>query len=87
MDIYTATEQAYKNGYEKGLKDGQKTGGCWTEISTGVGLFDYCFVCLECGYNTPRRAFAVAPDFCPGCGTKMNGEHKGCQKEKLFVTL
>lgn len=26
MDNYTATEQAYKNGYEQGLKDAQYTG-------------------------------------------------------------
>ena len=29
MDIYTATEQAYKNGYEKGYADGKRDAVKW----------------------------------------------------------
>ena len=32
MDKYTATEQAYKNGYEKGKKDAVK----WIPVSEGL---------------------------------------------------
>lgn len=38
MDIYTATEQAYKNGYEKGYKDAtdNNVGSKWIPVSEGL---------------------------------------------------
>lgn len=47
--------------------------GEWTENKSGKGVFDYYFICSECHKNTPDKAFFIAPDFCPNCGTKMDG--------------
>lgn len=46
--------------------------GEWGEIKQGYGIFDYCFKCSNCGKTTPPNAFAVAPDYCPRCGAKMD---------------
>lgn len=55
MDKYTATEIAYRNGYEQGLKDATKHGR-WL-----VGM-----VCSECG-----QIDWTQPNYCPNCGAKM----------------
>lgn len=49
--------------------------GYWREIKQGYGIFDYCFKCSNCGKTTPPNAFAVAPDYCPRCGAKMDKEN------------
>ena len=41
MDKYTATEQAYKNGYEQGKKDAVKHGK-WKLHKNGSGTCDQC---------------------------------------------
>ncbi len=46
--------------------------GEWTEKKTGKGIFDYYFICSECGKNTPDKAYIISPDYCPNCGVKMN---------------
>lgn len=52
--------------------------GHWTEKkSSGVGgIWDYYFVCSVCGGSTPNKAYVIAPDFCPKCGAKMDGDTK-----------
>ena len=55
-----ATEQAYKNGYEKGKQDAVKHGR-WIEGKT----LEKCSICGKKGF----------PDwhYCPNCGAKMDG--------------
>ena len=48
--------------------------GHWTEIDHSENFGDYHFVCSECKCNTPDRAYVVAPDFCPNCGARMDGD-------------
>ena len=45
MDNYTATEQAYKNGYEQGLKDAVKHGR-WEKHPAAV--LSWQSICSEC---------------------------------------
>lgn len=48
--------------------------GRWTEKKiNGGGIWDYYFVCSECHHETPNRGYTIAPDYCPGCGAKMDG--------------
>lgn len=61
MKIHEATEQAYKNGYEKGKRDAVKPNGRWK----CAGLGDYycslcCFVVSGSNYH-----------YCPHCGANM----------------
>ena len=46
----------------------------WELVKTGDDIFDYYFRCKHCRKNTPDKAFAVSPDFCPYCGAKMDGK-------------
>lgn len=55
MDKYTATEIAYKNGYEQGLRNAIKRGR-WL-----AGM-----VCSECGKIDWNLS-----NYCPNCGAKM----------------
>ena len=66
MDEHTAFEQAYKNGYEQGLKDAVKHGRWMSVPSNGIGGTAKCSVCDEAiyGYHTMN--------YCPNCGAKMN---------------
>lgn len=48
--------------------------GYWEEIKCGDEMFDYYFKCSNCGNTTPPKAFPIAPDYCPNCGAKMDGE-------------
>jgi hypothetical protein len=50
--------------------------GEWEEIKCGYEIFDYYFKCSNCGNTTPPKAFPIAPDYCPNCGAKMDGERK-----------
>lgn len=48
--------------------------GHWTEKKiSGGGIWDYYFVCSECHHETPNRGYTIAPDYCSGCGAKMDG--------------
>ena len=67
MDVYTATEEAYKNGYAKGYEIGKKDSvkhGHWI-----IGLDESC-MCSECG-----RVFRYKIGrFCSFCGTMLDLE-------------
>ena len=70
MDQFTATEQAYRNGYAKGFEDGKRDSekrGRWIIHSIGSGEnatnFAECSYCHVCG--SPQWKV------CPVCETKM----------------
>ena len=69
MDVYTATEVAYKNGYERGKKDAIKhshwdNGRC---ANCGFNLR-----CLTDGENNLEQwVWDDGLDYCPSCGAKM----------------
>lgn len=67
MDNYTATEQAYKNGYEQGLKDAVKEGEWEVRYSSKNKV--WCSVCGD------RRDIytQIGWNFCPNCGARMKG--------------
>lgn len=67
MDIYDATEIAYKNGYEQGMKDAVKHGR-WIFETTNGREHMKCSNCLKS--QTPTGVFA----YCPNCGAKMDLE-------------
>ncbi len=47
----------------------------WTEKRfPGGGFWDNSFVCSHCHHETPVRGYPIAPDYCPGCGAKMDGK-------------
>ena len=70
MDEYTMTEQAYKNGYEQGLKDAAKEGK-WEAINKdGSWRVDRCSACPK---ETPYVRYAPPYDYCPNCGARMKG--------------
>ena len=64
MDIHTATEQAYKKGYEDGKRDAVKHGR-WKQMKA----YKSQFVCSECGDLFPDWE----SDYCPNCGARMDG--------------
>ena len=49
MDKYTATEQAYKNGYERGYKDATDiiVGGKWIPVSERLPEGDKVVLCYK----------------------------------------
>lgn len=71
MDNYTATELAYKNGYEQGKKDAVRHGR-WifkhNPITDPKRLF-IRIVCSECNLHTGQKS-----KFCPNCGAQMDLE-------------
>ena len=73
MDKLTIAEEAYKNGYEKGLKDAVKHGR-WISSWFGFDCCSECRMVYTDGYFTamgikPRAQF----NYCPNCGAKMDG--------------
>lgn len=72
MDKYTATEIAYKNGYEQGKKDAIKQGK-WLKHDKDNDRLFYCSICNS------RRPYSIENHFvsywncnyCPTCGAKM----------------
>lgn len=72
MDIHTAMEESYKNGYVKGYADGTGDSGKrghWIihhsvgGRKSGANTWAECSVCLTCG--SPHWKV------CPVCETKM----------------
>lgn len=53
MDKYTATEQAYKHGYEKGYEAGKPK---WILVSERLPeLFENCFVLVKMKYDWEEK--------------------------------
>lgn len=77
MDIYDATEIAYKNGYEQGLKDAVKHGR-WVLGYVEPGYFtpggNRPWICSECGKIESWSLDKPKTNYCSGCGAKMDGE-------------
>lgn len=74
MDNYTATEQAYKNGYEQGKKDAVKHGK-QEKSEDRDEWYGYYFTCLECHAQTmawDKTFNLIVPSYCPNCGAKMD---------------
>lgn len=70
MDKYTAAEEAYKNGYEKGLKDAIRHGH-WVWWGDEKGY--HCSVCNS-GCLVYYDGDWGPSDYCPHCGAKMDQE-------------
>jgi rubrerythrin len=71
MKTYEATEQAYKNGYEKGKQDAVKHGR-WNEINQTTTGLPWKYRCNKCG--CPQD---YAHNYCPNCGARMDGDGNG----------
>lgn len=69
MDVRDAIGQAYKNGYEAGMKDAVVHGRWIWEDFSGIGFLTLC--CSECleseGVSEEHR-------YCHNCGAKMELE-------------
>ena len=69
--------ESYGVGFCENAEVKKVVHGHWTEKKfPGGGYWDYYFVCSECHHETPNRGYTVAPDYCPGCGAKMDLEDK-----------
>ena len=71
MDIHTAMEESYKNGYKKGYEDGKGSvrRGHWIIHAEGHGTHtSHWAECSECHV-------AGSPEWkrCPVCEAKMEG--------------
>ena len=66
MNWYDAMEEAYKKGYDQGLKDAKKAvrHGRWVIRGNGKEAFVACSFCYVCG--SPQWKV------CPVCETKMD---------------
>ena len=71
MDKYTATEQAYKNGYEQGKKDAVRHGR-WEHKKHKLFGNEYDYICSTCGCDYALAQYR----YCPNCGAKMDLEGK-----------
>lgn len=58
-------EHTFWSGYNTALK--HRAGKGWSELITGPGIFEFCFVCNDCGCALPS-GFVVAPRYCCYCG-------------------
>lgn len=82
MKTYEATEQAYKNGYEKGKQDAVKHGR-WVD-RFGNKYANHHYECSECKESAlykvevnelgHERFVQALSDNCPHCGANMKGE-------------
>ena len=64
MDIHTAMEESYKNGYKKGFEEGSnRKHGRWIRRNHGQISWVECSECFVCGSPSWKS--------CPVCDTKM----------------
>ena len=74
MNVYDASEQAYKRGYEAGQRDARKKGRWIYRKETKWILWDTShYECSNCGNGNPWHNF----NYCPNCGADMRGEEDG----------
>ena len=66
MDIHTATEEAYKKGYEQGKKDAVVQGRWGVEV--GMNWFKER-ICPVCKKHIESNFW----NHCPNCGADMRG--------------
>ena len=66
MNEHDIAEQAYKNGYEDGMRDAVKHGR-WVFRKN----WDF-FVCAECSHQSSNCS-----NYCPNCGARMDGDDNG----------
>lgn len=71
MNIYDASEQAYKRGYEAGQRDARKKGR-WEWHAALVNPYALCSNC-GCGL---AKTDALNFYYCPYCGADMRGEEE-----------
>lgn len=76
MDIHSATEQAYKKGYEDGKRD-SVVHGRWL-FDSGSGKY-FCSACNENALSFRKDTFGFGEvrevclsDYCPNCGAMMD---------------
>lgn len=80
MDIHTATEEAYKKGYEAGKRDAVRHGK-WGHVRGRL----CCSECGNCRTVKPGYEMYICDEhlkwvsmersnFCPNCGAKMDFE-------------
>jgi len=68
MNIYDATEQAYKNGYQQGKRDAVKHGRWINEVELLYGWIPMnSVVCSAC-----HEANGLGTAYCPNCGAQMD---------------
>ena len=73
MNIHDTTEQAYKNGYNKGYQDGIKEAyAYWIENS------DNTHYCSKCGHDATYNfdGIEICGVACPYCGSIMKLDYK-----------
>lgn len=85
MNIYDATEIAYKNGYEQGWNKGYDLGlqdaikhGRWILGHVEPGYFtpggNRPWICSECGNIESWHLDKPETNYCSHCGAKMDLE-------------
>lgn len=72
MDINNATEIAYKNGYEQGMKDAVKHGRCKFCEDLDKMYEVVCYLPHDSGDATD-----IPINYCPNCGSDMRGGDAG----------
>ena len=63
-------EHAFWQGYNKAKQN--RIGQGWEEKVDGPGVFQFHFVCKDCGGALPQ-GFVVAPRYCCFCGRDHEG--------------
>ena len=53
--------------------------GRWSEkhYCSNLTGYDYAVICSECEKPTYRQFAEPTPNYCPNCGTRMDGEENG----------
>lgn len=70
MDLHMATEQAYKRGYEDGLRDSINHGRWLDDSIDGVWIRHKCSICDFSKIMENRTVHDWK--YCPNCGALMD---------------
>lgn len=71
MNIYDATEQAYKNGYQQGKQDAVKH-GYWEQLDEEHFNCTQCATVFEKEKETTMYTIHKLWRYCSRCGAKMD---------------